>query len=109
MQRRCFSEPGFSEPGFWEGAGLLAATPLAPAYAQGGGEAQTAPRRGAEYSPIVGAGQSPSQAAHDNLPNHTRQSPYAHPSTNPNQAGDAASDGTAGTSSPRSPEPKPGG
>ena len=58
---------------------------------------------------VEGGGQSPAQAAHDMRPNHTRASPYSHPGSNPNQPGDAASDGTAGTSSPRSPEPKPNG
>lgn len=83
---------------------------VSPAIAQGGPGAAAGPSSGASrLSPDVGAGQSPSQAAHDRNPNHTRQSLNAKPSKNPDRAGNAASDGTAGTSSPRSPEPKPGG
>ena len=90
---------------------LVAALALAavPARAQGGGEAHPTARGGANrLSPVSGGGQSPSQAARDDDPNHTRASPLSTPTPNPNRAGAAASDGTAGTSSPRSPEPKPG-
>ncbi len=91
---------------------VLSVLASSPAMAQGGAGAgagtAAGPSSGASrLSPEVGAGQSPSQAVHD--PNRTRQSLNAKPSKNPNGAGNAASDGTAGTSSPRSPQPKPGG
>jgi len=90
---------------------LVLGLALTPGFvaAQGGGNAVPAQSGVSRLSPVVGGGQSPAQAAGDNQPNHTRASPYSHPSRNPNQPGNAASDGTAGTSSPRSPEPKPAG
>ncbi len=89
---------------------VLSVLAAAPAMAQGGAGAAAGSSSGASrLSPDVGAGQSPSQAAHDNSPGHTRESFYGKPSKNPDRPGSAASDGTDGTSSPRAPEPKPGG
>ena len=83
-----------------------------PAMAGGDAGATNPPKPtggASRLSPDVGAGQSPGQAAHDRSSRRTRESFYAKPSKNPDQPGTAASDGTAGTSSPRAPEPKPGG
>ena len=90
---------------------VLSTLAASPAMAGGEGGATNAPRPtsgASRLSPDVGAGQSPSQAAHDQSPRHTRASLAAQPTKNPNRPGNAASDGTAGTSSPRAPEPKPG-
>lgn len=82
-----------------------------PAMAGGDAGATNAPKPASgasRLSPDAGAAQSPNQAANDRSSRHTRESLYAHPGKSPDQPGDAASDGTAGTSSPRAPEPKPG-
>ncbi len=90
---------------------VLTVCAAGPALAGGEGGITKGPSStssASRLSPDVGASQSSSQAAHDRSPGRTRQSLNAKPSKNPDRPGAAASDGTAGTSSPRAPEPKPG-